>query len=94
MKNTPLGRLSDGDFIRGALLALLGGVVVAVGTVLHGVITEPGFNVFMIEWGILLANLINNAIIGAEAAFTSYIIKNLMTNENGDIPALGRWGRM
>jgi hypothetical protein len=90
MNNSPLYRLGDADFIKGAFMAAIAGVVVSVGTVMHGVITEPGFNVFLIEWGGLLGTMINNAVIGAEAAFSSYIIKNLLSDQNGAI--LGRWG--
>lgn len=94
MNTSPLGRLTQNDFVRGAVTALAGGALLAVGTILHGLITAPGFDVFMLDWGGLLHDTINAAIIGAEGGFGGYILKNLMTNQEGNIPALGKAGEL
>lgn len=90
MNNSPLGKLTQSDFIRGAFAAVAAGVVLSVGTVIHGVITTPGFDLLSIDWPVVLRDMVNIAVVGAEGAFTGYITKNLLTDENGAI--LGRWG--
>lgn len=91
--STNLYRLGQGDFIRGAVTAIFAGLLLAIGTVLHSVIVAPGFDIFQIDWGTLFHDVINAAIIGAEGGFAGYLGKNLFTDENGDIPALGKFGK-
>lgn len=93
MNTSPLGKLTQGDFIRGAVTAILAGLVLAVGTVIHGTIIAPGFDIFSVDWTSLFHTAIDAAIIGAEGGFVGYIGKNLMTDENGNIPALGSIGK-
>lgn len=93
MNNSPLYSWTKSDFIKGAITAVVSGVVVAVATVVHGVFGAPGFDVFSIDWVGLGHDIVNVALIGAEGAFSGYMLKNLFTNENGDVPALGRFGK-
>ncbi len=93
MNNAPLYRLGSVDFIKGAAAAVLGGVVVGVVTVLHTLVSAPGFDVFQIDWVGLGHNLVNSVIIGAEGGIGGYLAKNFLSNEEGDIPALGRFGK-
>lgn len=92
MKDTPIGTLASGDFIRGAVTAALAGVLLAVGTVISGLF-GTGFDAWAVDWGMVFHNTVNAALIGAEGGFAGYIGKNLMTNQNGDIPVLGKWGK-
>lgn len=93
MNTSPLFNLTKNDFLKGAFTAVVAGIVVAVGTVLHGVFTAPGFDVFSIDWASLGRDMVNAAVIGGEGAFSGYLLKNFLSNENGDIPALGRFGK-
>lgn len=89
---SPLGQLTQSDWIRGLVTAIIAGLALGVGTVMHGTITAPGFDLFAIDWNTVWHNAVNAALIGAEGGFVGYIGKNLMTNEKGDIPVLGKYG--
>ncbi len=91
MNNSELYRLGSPDIIKGAVTAVIAGIIVAVGTVLHGVIAAPGgFDLFLVDWHQVGRDLINNAVIGAEGALGAYLIKNFISDESGAV--LGRWG--
>lgn len=78
------------DFVKGVITAVFAGVVLAILAVMHGVVTADNFDVFSIDWGMLIHNMINTAIIGAEGGFAGYISKNFFTDKNGAF--LGRFG--
>lgn len=74
--------LSKNDWVRGAVMALLGGVVAAIG----GEVTQSGFDVFHANW-VSIGQL---AVNGAFAGGIAYILKNLLSDQNGKV--LGRIG--
>lgn len=83
MNTSELFSLSQNDFIKGAVVALLGGLVCGALTVLHGVISAPGFDLFQIDWGMLGQSVVNAGIVGGEAGFSGYIAKNFLSDSNG-----------
>lgn len=90
MNTSTLFTLNSSDFIKGVTTAVLAGLVLAVGTVLHGVIIAPGFDIFSIDWSSVLHDMVNAAIVGAEGGFAGYIAKNFLSDENGAV--LGAFG--
>ena len=82
--------LNGGDFVKGLVTAVLGGVIISVGGVLHGVFLAPGFDVFAVDWTLVLHNTINAAVIGAMGSFGGYITKNFFSNDEGKV--LGKIG--
>lgn len=93
MNNSPLYKLGQADFIKGFAAAVLGGAVAGVATVLHATFTAAGFDLLSTDWAGLGHTMLNAAFIGAEGAFGGYILKNLFSDENGDVPALGKYGK-
>ncbi|MBX4216138.1 hypothetical protein KW797_04285 [Candidatus Parcubacteria bacterium] len=90
MNTSRLFRLGQPDVIKGMVTAIIAGLLLAIGTVMHSVVTAPGFDIFAIDWAGLMREVINAAIIGAEGGFVGYIGKNFLSDENGAV--LGRWG--
>lgn len=74
--NSPLLKLGSHDIVKGAITAVLAAVI----TVLYGVVSQAGFNVFEADWGVILTNVMQ----GALTAFVAYLGKNLLSDENGD----------
>lgn len=76
---TPTGylRLSLGDFGRGLVMAVLGGILLPV----SAIIQTPGFNFAAANWHAILSLGLNGAVV----AFVGYLIKNLATNKEGHI---------
>lgn len=74
--------LSWGDVWRGAVMAILGPVAVALFAVLSNVILAPGFDVFAVDWGTVFKGLTNAFIVSAYSGFSAYILKNLLTDKN------------
>lgn len=72
--------LSLGDFGRGLVMAVLGGLALPI----LAAIQTPGFDVFQADWKVIGILAIN----GAVAAFASYIIKNTFSTSDGKF--LGR----
>lgn len=85
-----LFKLGSTDVVRGLATAVIAGLILGVGTVVHGMITAPGFDVLSVDWTALWHNLVNAALIGAEGGFVGYIGKNFLSDENGAV--LGRFG--
>lgn len=79
---TPTGylKLTSGDFLRGLVMAVLGGILLPV----SAMIQTPGFSVDAVNWHAVLVLAINGAIV----AFVGYIIKNLATNEEGHVAGI------
>lgn len=82
--------LNKADLVKGLATAVAGGVLLAVGTVVHGVISTTGFNVFAVDWTQVFQDTVNAAIIGGEAGFAGYIAKNFFSDSNGAV--LGKFG--
>lgn len=79
-----LFRLGSNDLVKGLITAVLAGVGLAIASVIQGVFT-PGFDAFSTDWVLVLHNVVNAAITGAEAGFVGYIGKNFFTDSNGAI---------
>ena len=70
---SPLFRLYQHDFVKGAVVAVLA----ALATYLAGVLNTPGFDLAEIDWQYILKI--------ATTAFVAYIAKNFVTAGNGKI---------
>lgn len=72
-----LFRLNSSDFLKGLAMAVIGGFVLP----LLAVVQTPDFSIATVDWqsvGIL-------AINGAIAAFSSYMLKNLFSDNHGAV---------
>ena len=78
--NSSFLRLNGSDFLKGAITAVIAGVIVT----LAGVVQAPEFNVLNADWGAILTGALNSAI----TVFFSYLVKNLMTSEDGKIAGI------
>ncbi len=78
-------KLSWGDVWRGIVMAVTAPVAVTVISVVGAVINAPSFDVFSVDWGTLLHNLTNTSIVVGWGAGTGYILKNLLTDANGNV---------
>lgn len=76
-------KLTKGDFFRGFVMAVLTPVMVAVLAVLNRVITDPAFDVFSLDFVALIKELTNVLIIAAYSGGSSYLMKNLLTTDDG-----------
>jgi len=74
--NSPLFKIGSSDVFKGAVTAVLAAII----TVLYGVVSQAGFNVFEADWGVILTNVTQ----GALTAFIAYLGKNFLSTENGD----------
>ena len=72
-----LFKLNVGDLGRGAVTALLAGVVWSVASVF----TQSGFDIFSADW----KTIINSALNAGMAAFVGYLSKNLLTDSEGKL---------
>lgn len=70
-------KLSKNDIVKGVVTAVFTALVVALG----GIVTQPNFDVFTVDWG-TVGHLALNASV---AAFVAYLSKNLLTNSQGQI---------
>lgn len=75
--HSELGKLTSNDFVRGAVTAVFAAIIMVV----VGFVNQPDFNVFTADWGAILAQAVNAAIV----SFGAYISKNLLTASNGKI---------
>ena len=69
------------DAYKGIQMFVVTAVVMSVG----GAVLSSGFDVFTADWVSILKNAINVSVIST----FSYIIKNLLTNSNGDFLGKG-----
>lgn len=65
-------------------MATLGPIVVALFGVLGAVINAPGFDAFAVNYLQLFHDLTNAFIVASYSAGSSYILKNLLTDNNGN----------
>lgn len=77
MENSAFGKLKANDFVRGAVTAVFAAIIMVV----YGYIQQPDFNVFDANWGAILAQAFNSAVI----SFVAYLGKNAVTDSNGKI---------
>lgn len=76
-------KLSAGDLVRGLVMAILAPVMLAVFAVLNRVVTDPAFDVFSLDFVALFKELTNVFIIAAYVGGSSYLVKNLLTSDDG-----------
>jgi hypothetical protein len=74
--NTPLYTLGKNDLIKGAITAVIAGII----TTLYGVVSQAGFDVFSADWG----QILNEVIKISFSSFLAYLGKNFLTNEDGE----------
>ena len=67
--------LDKRDFIKGLITTVLASVL----TTFYSIVQQPDFDVFGINWHYVLANVLNVGTI----TMTSYLMKNLITNSDG-----------
>lgn len=74
------------DFTKGAITAIFGAVFMA----LYSVVNQAGFDIFTVDYNVVLQMTINGAI----AAFMGYLSKNFFTDANNqvDLGSLGKYG--
>ena len=77
MDNSNLFNLNSGDFVRGAVSAVVAAVVIALGSL----VSEPDFSLFTTDW----THVFQLATNAAFAAFVGYIGKNFLTASNGKV---------
>lgn len=73
--NSKIMNLDWKDLGRGLIVALIGGFALPI----LAAIQTPNFDVFAANWSAILTLAIN----GAVAAFASYIVKNIFSDEDG-----------
>lgn len=75
-------KLTTGDLFRGLVMAVIAPVMVALFVVLNRVILDPAFDVFSLDFIALLKELTNVFIVSSYSAGSSYLLKNLLTDDN------------
>lgn len=74
--NTQLYSLGKSDIVKGAITAILAGII----TTLYGVVTQAGFDVFSADWGAIFNEVIKVSI----SSFIAYLGKNFLSDSNGN----------
>lgn len=74
---TKLFSLAKTDFVKGAVMAIVAGVVFP----LAAMIQSPDFNVLNLDWGVFFGLAAN----GAFTSFVSYIVTKFFSDENGKV---------
>ena len=82
MNYSELFRLNLKDVAKGLVSAVLGAVCVSVIGVLQSVLA-PGVDVLSIDFAELGKQLLNTAILAAQASFFGYISKNFLSDSQG-----------
>lgn len=77
-----LYKLCSNDVVKGLVTAVLAAVIMTV----WSVVSQNGFDAFATDWTEVLKSVVNVSIV----SFFAYIIKNLLTDENGRV--LGVFG--
>lgn len=85
MNTSGLGKLNLNDLLRGAVSAVGAAVFFGFIGVLQGVFGAPDFNLFAVQWGVVLMTAVNTAVQAAYTAFVGYISKSLLTDSEGTI---------
>ena len=74
-------KLSLGDLARGLVMAIIAPVSIAILGVFSRIITSD-FDVFSLDFVALFKELTNVFIIASYSAGSSYLLKNLLTNDD------------
>lgn len=82
-------KLSLGDLWRGLIMAILAPVSIAILGVFSNIITTD-FDVFSLDFVALMKQLTNVFIISAYSGFSSYLLKNLLTDDNQNFLGIGK----
>lgn len=82
--------LSWGDWGKGIIVAILAPAFVAITSVLGAIINAPGFDAWAVDYGALFHNLTNTLIVSSYGAGVGYILKNLLTTDEGKFLGLGK----
>lgn len=77
-----LYKICSNDVVKGLVTAILAAVIMTV----WSVVSQNGFDAFATDWSEVAKSVINVSIV----SFFAYIIKNLLTDENGRV--LGVFG--
>lgn len=80
--NSKLFGLTGNDALKSVITAVFAAVVVALG----GIVTQPGFDVFTVDWNHVLSLVINVSV----STFIADMARRLTTDENGKL--FGRIG--
>lgn len=75
-------KLSLGDLFRGLVMAIIAPVTIAILGVFSQIITSD-FDVFSLDFVALFKDLTNVFIIASYSAGSTYILKNLLTTDEG-----------
>lgn len=75
--NSSMFRVDLKDISKGLVMAVLAGVALPIAAAFQ----TPGFDVFTANWSEILNLAINGAVIG----FTTYIVKNFFSTEDGRV---------
>ena len=78
-------RLSAGDLWRGLVVAIASALFVAIHSVIGTVINTPDFDVFTVDYIYVLKELVNTSVVVGYSAGMGYLIKNLLTDESGNV---------
>jgi len=76
-------KITLGDLFRGLVMAIIAPVTIAILGVFSSVITSD-FDVFSLDFIKLFKELTNVFIIASYSAGSSYILKNLLTTDDGN----------
>ena len=88
MKNG-LFQISIGDVWRGLIMAIMAPLAVSIFAVVGAIINAPGFDVFSVDWALVGRNLANVIVVTSYGAASGYILKNLLTDNQGNVLAIG-----
>ena len=67
--------LNKSDFVKGMITTVFASIL----TVVYTVVNQPDFDVFVINWHYVIGNVLNVGTI----TMVSYLMKNLLTNAEG-----------
>lgn len=74
-------KLSLGDLWRGLVMAVFGAGSVAVLGTVGAVVLDPAFDLFTTDFAALLKSLANSMVVASWSAGSSYLLKNLLTDD-------------
>lgn len=77
--------LASIDVLRGLITAVFGAVVVAVLTILGGIINTQGFDLWAVDWGTVWHMVANTSVVAGFGALSGYLFKNLFSDNNGAV---------
>lgn len=75
--NSSLFKLNLNDTFKGAVAAVFSAVVLF----LYQIVSPGDFNFFEADWGAIFSDMLRLA----SATFLGYLVKNLLSDQNGDV---------